>query len=387
MKNFSLLALLLAIGVFVFGPSESMAQPCTPAHVTYSIAKNPNTSKLEVSITSDKSYTPAVVGQSVIVGITFPTGYAWTGGAASFLNLNGNLGNGSWDVLGLTIAPSCSPTKDYLLFNLSNLWVTTLTAGQPRVILSFDLPQVPAPCNGSVFMLENNDPFATSGGCSGNFSIANYIAVAPGEGFVCDNYAGNTNNTGITCDFSAPLPVELIDFTVRAKGTTSVLSWSTASERNSAGFEAQRSTDGVKWEKIGWTKGQGNSDELFRYELIDRSPAKGLNYYRLKLVDLDGASEFTEVRSLRFGSDSGRASIYPNPSNGALTLELPSGANGDVDLKVMDAKGTVVHTQTIKEGNSLKHPLDFTFLPAAAYTVQATYAGGTEHFPIVLVKR
>jgi hypothetical protein len=104
----------------------------------------------------------------------------------------------------------------------------------------------------------------------------------PGPGFskVCP-YWMNTS----------PLPITLISFICMSeKGQNSIL-WKTETETNNDYFELQRSIDGINFEIIAKIKGAGNSMSEKNYSYIDYDFKKAINYYRIKQVDYNGASE------------------------------------------------------------------------------------------------
>ena len=69
--------------------------------------------------------------------------------------------------------------------------------------------------------------------------------------------------------------------------------------------------------------GNGNSTTKQIYSYVDVSPKTGLNYYRLKQVDLDGQFEYSRIVSARL-TGLGLFKAYPNPVVGMLTIELPA---------------------------------------------------------------
>ena len=103
----------------------------------------------------------------------------------------------------------------------------------------------------------------------------------------------STNNARITSTPASPLPVVLVSFTARAQGGGDVaLAWRTASEKNSARFEVERSTNGTAFARIGKVPAAGRSSAPRSYAWTDRTvPAQAaLLYYRLRQVDTDSAS-------------------------------------------------------------------------------------------------
>lgn len=128
----------------------------------------------------------------------------------------------------------------------------------------------------------------------------------------------------ISITLQAPLPVELISFTGVNKDQINKLSWTTASEVNNDHFDVEASGDGVYFTKIGVVQGNGNRTYSTEYFFDDNFPKQGLNYYRLRQVDYDGAVHFSnkiviennltkfEIVSVKFSDEqlSGSATVY-----------------------------------------------------------------------------
>ncbi len=140
-----------------------------------------------------------------------------------------------------------------------------------------------------------------AGGFAGNYSMP-ALPVVAGQQYVVmfNNWSHATANVplvfGGTASIScvAPLPIELIYFNGKKQNDgTNLLTWASASETNNDYFLIKRSTDATNWDVIGRVEGAGNSSTEKDYQLIDKTPPAGINYYRLTQVDYNGmASQF-----------------------------------------------------------------------------------------------
>jgi len=122
---------------------------------------------------------------------------------------------------------------------------------------------------------------------------------------------------------SSSLPVRLISFKSEAQSAAIELTWQTGEELNNSHFEIERSSNAQNFEAIGRVIGNSNSTTTQIYSYVDVSPKIGLNYYRLKQVDLDGQFEYSRIVSARL-TGSGLFKAYPNPVVRVLTIELPA---------------------------------------------------------------
>gem|GEM_PF-1688725 len=168
-----------------------------------------------------------------------------------------------------------------------------------------------------------------------------------------------------------PLPVELTVFTATAEGPAAVrLAWATASEKNSAAFEVERSADGVAFERIGTVPAAGSSRSARRYELLDAGLPAGAArlYYRLRQVDADGTFSYSPVRAVALSrSPIQPFTAYPNPAHGAVTA---AGLPAHAPVEVLDALGRPVARATADAAGTARLVLP-AGLAAGVYIVRS----------------
>lgn len=104
----------------------------------------------------------------------------------------------------------------------------------------------------------------------------------------------------------------------RAIPTGIDLRWATANEHNAARFDIERSADGASFEKIGAVVAKGNSNAPTDYYFQDKHPLTGINYYRLKQVDLDGRANYSQVVQVKW--EASITGVYPNPTTGSVQI-------------------------------------------------------------------
>jgi hypothetical protein len=116
-----------------------------------------------------------------------------------------------------------------------------------------------------------------------------------------DDPATNILKDSSTITFcAAPLAVRLIDFSATKKNQSIQLNWQTATEQNAGWFEIERSQDGNAFASIAQIKAVGNATLMSNYSFEDGNPLAGTNYYRLKMVDLDGSVSYSKTVSVLF---------------------------------------------------------------------------------------
>lgn len=141
------------------------------------------------------------------------------------------------------------------------------------------------------------------------------------------------------------LPVKLVQFGAVKEGATAKISWRTTSEVNASHFEVQRSADARTWVKIGTVAATGSEKTGSRYTFTDGTPVRGLNFYRLRTVDLDGTSESSNIVSLDFAKGVAEAAyVYPNPASESIRFSSDLDLSRVRSVSVTDVRGNVVYT-------------------------------------------
>lgn len=165
------------------------------------------------------------------------------------------------------------------------------------------------------------------------------------------------------------LPVELTYFEATARSRQVHLNWATASEKNSAYFEVQRSTDAQTWTTIDQVTAAGNTLQTIHYNSSDEAPLTGWSYYRLRQVDLDGTTMLSAVRAVQLDAVSESLQVYPNPTTDYLFLE--STISTETRVRVFDNLGKeVTHLVGTQGKASTRLRLDLRALPVGIYVVK-----------------
>ena len=164
--------------------------------------------------------------------------------------------------------------------------------------------------------------------------------------------------TETTLDTS--LPVVLASVSASTVENNIELSWQTASEVNTQSFEVQHSANGISWNTLAAVNASGNFTGLLNYRFVHTQPAAGVNYYRLKMVDLDGTFAYSKIVNAVYSRTAINAYLYPNPTTGKVAF----GAEQARDVAVFDLSGNAVFT---KSGRT--EGLDLTSLRNGVYMV------------------
>jgi len=161
---------------------------------------------------------------------------------------------------------------------------------------------------------------------------------------------------------SIVLPLRLISFTAKLANGKSNLKWVSDNEINVSHFDVERSSDGNRFEKLTEITSKGGGI----YNMVDAAPLKGVNYYRLKMVDKDGKFAYSNIEVVKVLSNAEFGfNMYPNPNKGILILE-PSLLNKPVIVSIFDQQGRMVLVKQITGITSI----NISQLANGVYTVK-----------------
>jgi len=223
----------------------------------------------------------------------------------------------------------------------------------------------------SALQIAYGNPLYTETTSSTVDAAANYIS-SPLTGVVLNR---------ITAATLGALPVSLAYFAVKSAENGHLLTWETSFEFNSDFFEVQRSTDMKTWEYLAEIKSLQNSHKSEQYQFTDIHPQEGINYYRLRLVDLDGSYTFSHIRSI---VNEGVLAIkaYPNPTFQKLEVIVADWQNVQ-RIQVLDLQGREWYKSEKSSHVNLINTI--SFIPGT-YLVHITYFDNT-HKTVKVVKQ
>jgi hypothetical protein len=239
------------------------------------------------------------------------------------------------------------------------------------------------------FVLQSSpdqNTWTTFANFSNNQAYYNEQAVAASGRYVrMLGMNGGKNNGGFSIwelkiyGSPAPLPVILASFSAKPRGTGVAVNWTTASEQNNAGFEVQRSADGVQFASITKVAGAGTSQQTHAYSYLDAAPLRAKSYYRLKQIDLDGRQTYGPVVAVELaGAVAASLSIYPNPTADQATAQWNAAAAGAGRWQLATTTGQVVHQASfaVQPGNN-SQAIDLRQVPAGSYVLTLEADGQT----------
>lgn len=139
------------------------------------------------------------------------------------------------------------------------------------------------------------------------------------------------------------------------KGKSTNLTWSVATQINNDKYIIEHSKDVKAFSPIGDIDGDGTSSSERHYSYNHSHPSNGVNYYRIKQIDFDGTSSYSNVASAVYDGDSRDIAIYPNPATDEVTVSVIE----DMEVSVMDMMGQVLKKVSINKDQNTVNLAEF----------------------------
>ena len=188
----------------------------------------------------------------------------------------------------------------------------------------------------------------------------------------------------------AAQPVALVGFAAGLAGSGIRLEWATASEKNHAYVNVERSLDGLAFQPIGQVAGYGTGAARRAYFLLDPHVAQygaATLHYRLRQVRTDGSSAYTSVRTVRVEEPAGLPVspwFGPATGDGAATWAEQPTTGEPLKAVLTDAAGNRLgefHPTT--KLNGVAYPATTAALPSGVYLMCVTPSGTSQLLKLV----
>jgi photosystem II stability/assembly factor-like uncharacterized protein len=157
------------------------------------------------------------------------------------------------------------------------------------------------------------------------------------------------------------IPVELTSFTGKVVDGKVVLNWRTATETNNRGFDIESSSDDITFAKVGYVPGFGTTTESHSYSYSLSLNNSDKQYFRLKQVDFDGTSEYSNIIEVDspVPDDYTISQNYPNPFNPSTKISFAVPVDAKVKVSVYNALGQKITDLTNRQYSAGRYDLNF----------------------------
>ena len=143
--------------------------------------------------------------------------------------------------------------------------------------------------------------------------------------------------------------IPALQFSVWQLGTNAKLLWSTTTAYKNNHYEIERSMDGIHFELLEKQNNTVWTDEVALFQTLDQHPLEGDNFYRIKIVHLDGSFTYTNIQKLNFKAALTTIMLYPNPATERAHLGLSPLEGKAAIIKIFNTHAQVVFEKEFEQ--------------------------------------
>ncbi len=165
------------------------------------------------------------------------------------------------------------------------------------------------------------------------------------------------------------------------------LQWLTNTSYFNDYFIVEKSIDGQHFEAIQRIKSKALGTDMIYNQTIDSEPKLGENYYRIKQVYRDGDWDYTDVQLVDFKIDLKGWSVFPNPAEDELFINLKPFAGKTGALQLVNNVGQVVQTKDLGEISGETERLDLQDVENGLYFINIKIDGQKPLNQKVIIER
>ncbi len=144
-------------------------------------------------------------------------------------------------------------------------------------------------------------------------------------------------------------PVRLLSFEASKteKPEKVTLNWTTDNAQDFSHFEVEKSQNAQFFYTIGTVLAENLGKEKTSFKYFDNL-SKGISYYRLKMLDLDGSYSYSKILVINNSNTEIQISNpYPNPAKEAAFVKITTNEAGMIYIKVFGPNGAMLQEKTL----------------------------------------
>jgi len=170
------------------------------------------------------------------------------------------------------------------------------------------------------------------------------------------------------------LPMTLVKFSAQQSGHNCYLAWKAVREEYSTAWHIERSLDGKTFIEAGTTTGPGKEMGMQQFSFTDYGAANlgsGKIFYRLRVLNVEGKSEYTNVLVVTVSYSRNYAVVFPNPARDRANLLVDITQNDELTWFIADQAGRKLKIGQLRVTPGIASlPVSLTGLSTGIYFIQ-----------------
>ncbi len=166
------------------------------------------------------------------------------------------------------------------------------------------------------------------------------------------------------------LPSKIVSLTGVRRDGKNQLNWRVEEETNVNKYTIEYSVDNNEFNKVGELKAINALSGRNEYNFAHNADVFSTAYYRLKIIDRDGSSQYSDVVKINADNTKAGYRVYPNPTSGLVKVNVPVTKQTIINYRIVDMSGKVVMSQQVSLRPGLQQfTADMTSLSPGNYRI------------------
>ena len=168
------------------------------------------------------------------------------------------------------------------------------------------------------------------------------------------------------CMMGRVLSIKTSSLSVQKIGSSHKLAWESYNENTGSTYEVERSNNSINFTSLTTIPAKGMSVSA-KYVFWDNHPLQGYNYYRIKLNDTQGKSEYSNIVRVNNSQATSMLTVFPNPVKDVLTINQNIVRGNNATINIFNMQGKLVKQFHLTPG---QQQLNVTSLAKGFYILQ-----------------
>ena len=187
-----------------------------------------------------------------------------------------------------------------------------------------------------------------------------------------------------------PVPVTFLGITAKRIGDVVNVKWDVTSELSINNYEVEKSTDGIRFKKIGTQNAVGNDGANHNYNFTDHQLFNGDLFYRIRSYATTGEQKISNVAKIRIEGQKPEIKVLSNPiTNNQINIGFINLSKGNYTASIYDNLGQLMCQETIIHNGDayfvhILHPK--SLLASGMYTLKVVNTKGNQFVEKISIK-
>ena len=168
-----------------------------------------------------------------------------------------------------------------------------------------------------------------------------------------------------------PIVWKTYQVVANANGSASI-NWLIDAESNEKEFYVETSANGINWTELGKVSAKPKTGTDLNYSFTTANVLNGINYFRIRQVDLDNNVSYSEIKTLNISKEV-KVEFWPNPAQEYVNIRYNKPMGINTKAQIFDQSGRLIKELTLQQVST---QINISNLVSGTYFVKVQFSDG-----------